>query len=135
MTADQGRCRDGSSLVVAAMPEAVRTARDFTARWFLAQGFSGCVTDAARLVVTELVTNAYRHGSGPGDKIFVRLHRAGSRAVVEVGDGSDAWPVVRPFGLDEVDGRGLAMVEIMAESWGVAPLADGGKIVHAVLRG
>ena len=68
------------------------------------------------LLTTELVTNAVRHAAGP-----VGLHVAWSdRDVrVEVEDRSPERPVVRPINREALNGRGLLLVDGLANGWGV----------------
>ncbi|MBC7268815.1 MAG: ATP-binding protein [Streptomyces sp.] len=71
------------------------------------------------LLTTELVTNALRHGSGP--EIDYRLHLTGTHVVTVVRDGSPESPVLRQASLDDEHGRGLFLVDSMADAWGVSP--------------
>lgn len=83
------------------------------------------------LLTTELVTNAVQHGLGP---IGLRL-RAGDDGVrVEVRDRSDALPVVQQLDPDALSGRGLLLVEGLADGWGVLA-QDIGKTVWFSLTG
>jgi anti-sigma regulatory factor (Ser/Thr protein kinase) len=87
------------------------------ARTLLRQAMLGCPpekTEAAELLVSELVTNAVRHA-----ETDLLLHIAldpGIRVAVE---DTSADPIREPlpFG-DDDSGRGLAIVEALAESWG-----------------
>jgi anti-sigma regulatory factor (Ser/Thr protein kinase) len=66
------------------------------------------------LVVTELVTNAFRHASGP---IGLRLIR--DRALVcEVSDPSDTQPRMRRALTTDEGGRGLLLVAQLTDRWG-----------------
>ncbi|MBW8482970.1 ATP-binding protein [Actinomadura parmotrematis] len=121
-------------LKVAAAAASVGAARDWVVRWFEAQGLDWASADAAELVASELVTNAYRHGSRAGDGIVVRLFRCAGGAALEVRDTSAEPPVVRRPGPEATGGRGLALVGLLAAAWGAEPLASGGKVVWAVLR-
>ncbi|CAM5314433.1 PAS domain S-box protein [Streptomyces pilosus] len=84
----------------------------------------------ARLLVSELLTNAVRHGQGP-----VTLHacRTADELTVEVGDGSPHLPEPRRADEDEESGRGLNLVRMIADSWGVRP-TDEGKTTWFTLR-
>jgi len=69
------------------------------------------------LVVTELVNNALKHGEGP-----IRLRMDYDGRVVRgevVDDGAGFEAEVQHRGLDEVGGRGLAIVDRLAANWGV----------------
>ncbi|GAA1562772.1 hypothetical protein GCM10009678_52240 [Actinomadura kijaniata] len=123
-----------ATLLLASTPEAIGAARDFTRGWFAARGFPEDTVFLAALVVTELTTNAHRHGSRPGEVISLHLYLADAGPVVEVRDTSTAAPAVHPLTLDGVSGRGLATVERLARRWGYRLLASGGKTVYAVLN-
>lgn len=105
------------------------------ARRFLAARFAewGIEDDyVGRLVVCELVTNSYRHGEGP---IVVRMFRdeRDGLVVVEVWDGGEGLPVVRPENYAATSGRGLMLVAELVRAWGVRPLNEGGKVTWAKL--
>ncbi|HSO98009.1 MAG TPA: ATP-binding protein [Solirubrobacteraceae bacterium] len=73
------------------------------------------VLDDARTVVSELVNNAYVHGSG---EIELRLSRSGERLRVEVVDqGSGAAVNVRKAGAHG-GGQGLRIVQALSLDWG-----------------
>ncbi|MFI9444466.1 ATP-binding protein [Streptomyces avermitilis] len=74
------------------------------------------LVETAELLTTELVTNAFRHGSGTD--IGFRLLISGDHVVIEVRDGSPDRPVLRRASPEDEDGRGLALVSAMADEWG-----------------
>ena len=77
--------------------------------------------DDLALLVTELVGNSLRHaGLGPEDLIQVRIARLSGSVRVEVADpGPGFSPVqVRP-GRRQTSGRGLYLVDQVADRWGV----------------
>ncbi|MEU3464822.1 ATP-binding protein [Streptomyces sp. NPDC006733] len=91
-------------------------------------------TDDAGLVVTELFTNAVRHTDS--EKITCSLLALGRVLRVEVTDQGHAptEPRTRTADVDEECGRGLLLVSVLAQSWGVAPAEDGeGRVVWAEL--
>jgi anti-sigma regulatory factor (Ser/Thr protein kinase) len=104
-----------------------------TARRFVADAIGtdhqGPRRDAA-LLTSELVTNAVAHTSTPV-KVEVKVEQRRHRARVEVSDGSRTEPTFKPLTLDRESGRGLAIVDAIADAWGVAPVDDGdkGKVV------
>ncbi len=89
-------------------------------------GADGSAPDCL-MVVSELVTNAITHGSGP-----VRLELEAGEGVVrvEVSDAGSSPPRQLPEDPDAVSGRGLRIVEAIAPRWGVRA-DDRGKTVWA----
>ncbi|MEU6261303.1 ATP-binding protein [Streptomyces sp. NPDC047043] len=83
----------------------------------------------ATLVVSELVTNATRHGG----TCRLRLHVSDTRVTVEVYDDSPGRPHVRPLTTWGESGRGLAMVRCLAQRFDIDPVSGGGNRVRAVL--
>ena len=70
------------------------------------------------LVINELVSNAYDHGLAPRQ---LRLHRSTDPNLVrvEVDDASADPPIVGRSRIHNDRGRGLVIVEKLAEDWGV----------------
>jgi len=124
-------------------PGSAKAARDFTAAVLCTWGLAGVVPDA-RLVVSELVTNALRYGlataglpaSGiprPSPPIGLRLLRHPARLRCEVTDPSDIMPTcLAPDGNAEI-GRGLCLIAALSHQWGATSLPAGGKCVWADL--
>lgn len=86
---------------------------------------------AALLIVSELVTNALRHGGGELMHLEVRLEP--TRLTIAVRDTAAALPAARSAEDDEETGRGLAIVEGVSDEWGVEQLGARGKRVWAQL--
>ncbi|MFJ9250491.1 ATP-binding protein [Streptomyces sp. NPDC101776] len=72
---------------------------------------------SADLVVTELVTNAFKHGLGD---VGVRAYLTDTHLLIEVRDGSHELPVLGEAALDDEHGRGLLLVDAVADDWGVS---------------
>ncbi|WP_405582168.1 ATP-binding protein [Streptomyces sp. NBC_01190] len=92
------------------------------------------LTEAAQLIVSELVTNAVRHGRPPyGHLIGTRFERLGSGVRIEVHDANDSKPEHREAPEDAESGRGLALVDALTGGqWGVSDRNGPGKMVWAV---
>lgn len=80
----------------------------------------GCpgLVETAELLLTELSTNALRHACGLD--IGVRMCLEAGHLVIEVYDGSPRRPVARRAGPHDESGRGLLLVDSLAEEWGVS---------------
>ncbi|MER6372847.1 SpoIIE family protein phosphatase [Streptomyces mirabilis] len=76
------------------------------------------------LILSELVTNAIRHATGP---IGVRLIRDRS-LICEVSDGSSVSPHLRRAATMDEGGRGLFLVAQFADRWGTR-YTSGGKVI------
>jgi anti-sigma regulatory factor (Ser/Thr protein kinase) len=103
-----------------------------TARTWLRTHLAAASADPADalLVLTELLTNAIRHGrSAP----TVTLRLSPDRLHLEVSDESPSAPMVR----DEPDatgGYGLQIVDRIAEHWGWRPTTAGKVVWTDLLR-
>ncbi|MFJ6636261.1 ATP-binding protein [Streptomyces sp. NPDC091376] len=91
--------------------------------------------ETALLVVSELVTNAVKHGRGV---TAMRFRWQGPCLRIEVSDYAAAAPAVLAESADREGGRGMSIVSALCEDWGVRhrshDLATGGKTVFATLR-
>ncbi|WP_165978707.1 ATP-binding protein [Actinomadura darangshiensis] len=112
-------------------PRAPETARKWLAEVFRQRGLGDDYI--GRTVVTELVTNVHRHTDTK--HIPVRLLLEDGHTVVEVEDRSDELPVVHAEDDDAESGRGLLMLSMLVQDWGVRALAKGGKVTWARLSG
>ncbi|MFD5128706.1 SpoIIE family protein phosphatase [Streptomyces olindensis] len=81
---------------------------------------------AAELILSELITNAMRHGAGP---IRVRL-LYGRTLICEVSDASNTAPHLRRAASTDEGGRGLFLVAQLSQSWGTRYLPEG-KVIWA----
>ncbi|MFD5570920.1 SpoIIE family protein phosphatase [Streptomyces cadmiisoli] len=104
-------------------PTVVRTARHVTARQLSEWGLQHLVP-TTELVVSELVTNALRHGAGP---IRLRLIRH-QVLTCEVFDSGNCYPRLRRARIVDENGRGLLLVARLSRRWGFRS-ASGGKVV------
>jgi anti-sigma regulatory factor (Ser/Thr protein kinase) len=132
-------------LELGALPTAVPCAR-LHVKHVLREWRQEALADTVELVVSELVTNAVRASTGLLSSEFaghwapgqppVRLWLAadGQFAVVQVWDASDDLPERQEAELDAESGRGLMLVDTLADDWGsYTPEASSGKVVWAVV--
>ncbi|MFC4588690.1 ATP-binding protein [Sphaerisporangium corydalis] len=105
----------------------VKIARDFTVLTLNNWGLDELASDA-RLVVSELVTNAVRHA---GEPTRLRLLHRASHVVCAVFDPREQPPVVTDADYFAETGRGLWLVESLSCSWGWRLQAGRGKLVWA----
>ncbi|MEU7698662.1 SpoIIE family protein phosphatase [Streptomyces sp. NPDC039028] len=85
--------------------------------------------DSAVLMVSEMVTNVLVHTDG--DALLVAEVACGEktrRLRVEVSDGSDELPHKRHPGEMASSGRGLVLMQMLADAWGVDPRGEGKAI-------
>ncbi|MEU3540494.1 ATP-binding protein [Streptomyces paromomycinus] len=72
-----------------------------------------------QLIVSELVTNAYRYGTEPGDRVGVSVDAQPAGARVEVHDPARRRPRPKALGQESERGRGLHVVREIADRWGI----------------
>lgn len=73
--------------------------------------------DTAKLLISELVSNAVLHGRGA---ITIRGDLNPDRVVFEVIDQGEGFErEVRGYDFDDLHGRGLAIVDAQASRWGI----------------
>lgn len=101
------------------VPDSVGKARDAVER--LEATIAPKALADLRLLVSEVVTNAVRHGGlGPDATIRLRLVRKAGRLRVEVADpGRGFTPRPRDPDITRPGGWGLYLVEQLADRWGV----------------
>ncbi|RVU22791.1 PAS domain S-box protein [Streptomyces antnestii] len=81
--------------------------------------------DEIELVADELITNALMHTDGPA-VVTLRVITASDRRLrVDVEDTSSALPRRREAGEDGVSGRGLLLVDLLTDVWGVDARGSG----------
>jgi anti-sigma regulatory factor (Ser/Thr protein kinase) len=78
--------------------------------------------DDLALAVSELVTNAIRHGDDP---VTLTVVPGENRVRVEVTDGNPTLPHLSAAAPFDTGRRGLWLVEAVCRSWGWHPVPDG----------
>ena len=100
-------------------------ARRFVRRTLLDWTVDESRIEPAQLVATELVANAIVHALSPP---VLSLEALGSELVLRVADRSRKLPVTREATTDAAGGRGLLIVDALADRWGVDESGTG-KVV------
>lgn len=86
--------------------------------------------DYAVLIAAEIATNSVRHAPGP---FTVIIHYSDTQILLGVSDTSPTGPLLRLADSDLTGGRGLQLVDRLAEEWHVETGPEG-KTVWARLR-
>ncbi|WP_234377205.1 ATP-binding protein [Streptomyces sp. TP-A0356] len=108
--------------------EARRLARQCCALWAFDEGTG----ETAALLISELVTNAVRHGRS--HSIRVRIERpAPDRVRLAAVDKKRCSITLGRPSPENIGGRGLALVDALSDRWGV-DLLPWGKRVWAEIR-
>jgi anti-sigma regulatory factor (Ser/Thr protein kinase) len=110
---------------LSADPEQVAEARRLVAGYLAERGDDD--GEVAVLLTSELVTNAILYGRAP---LELRAQADGAALRVEVHDLDPTSPPVLRYDVDliEIGGRGLQLVDTLADRWGWAE-NDYGKVV------
>jgi anti-sigma regulatory factor (Ser/Thr protein kinase) len=94
--------------------------------------------DSAALLLTELFANAVRHARGESVRVIVNRPTDDRIYVAVVDREPRRLPELREAGPDDINGRGLALVEEMADRWGYDLMGAGrtpwGKRVWAEMK-
>lgn len=126
------RSEHGSARATRVFPReltSVAASRHWIRRVLVGHGAGEARCDDAELIVSELVTNALRHGLG---EVVARVTVAGDEVQIAVTDSGAELPQLRAQRTDQIGGMGLYIVQRVAGAWGVAPF-PGGKTVWATL--
>ncbi len=119
-------------LTLLAEPSSVVLARDLVRYALAGWGHKGDLVHDARLVMSEIVTNAV--DAARGREIRLRCALRGQCALLECWDPSPALPAPRDASPSDESGRGLAIVHAYAKEAGIRPSATGlGKVVWALM--
>jgi anti-sigma regulatory factor (Ser/Thr protein kinase) len=106
------------SVELGATPEAARAARSYVTDVLTAWAVRDDLIDTARLLTSELATNAITHGESQGGTFILEVRSFGCCFGVEVADHSPNTPALRSVATDTETGRGLLLVAEVADSWG-----------------
>lgn len=100
----------------ASMPSSVAAARAWTSQQLALLGTGPATIDLMELLISEVVTNAVRHGGGSDVTLKLVL---GTSIEASVHDDGHGAPRPRPAGVWDDGGRGLHLVAELADAWGI----------------
>jgi anti-sigma regulatory factor (Ser/Thr protein kinase) len=103
------------STVFPSVAPSAANARRFVGAALERWGCSKDLIERVLLLTSELVTNAYRH-AGSDTRVSVRNDEGCVR--VEVRDNGPGDLKLRPLDANRTDGRGLQIVDALADRWG-----------------
>ncbi|HEY6793768.1 MAG TPA: ATP-binding protein [Kineosporiaceae bacterium] len=109
----------------------VAMARDWVYACCVDGGVESDLSESVRLLTSEIVTNAVIHTSSR--RLAVRVKVAPEAVEVAVDDADPRPPRPRRAAPADVNGRGLALVDALADAWG-SQGSDGGKTVWFRVR-
>ncbi|MDH2412686.1 ATP-binding protein [Nocardioides sp. CER19] len=112
-------------------PAAARRFIDAPLRDLLGRATRPAAEDVV-LVVSELVTNAVR---ADADTIGLSLTVDEERVEVVISDDAGGWPTLRQVDWEDPSGRGLAIVDELADRWDATELYPGKRITVTWYRG
>ncbi|WP_409238362.1 ATP-binding protein [Streptomyces sp. PA5.6] len=121
----------GLTMTLDVDPQALQDVRERVRR-LLAHHRDEDLLDAALVIVTELLTNVHKHTAER--RAELDLAPSADELKIVVGDLSEAKPVLQQCDEDAVSGRGMALIDALADRWWVVP-NSGGKELHVVVAG
>jgi anti-sigma regulatory factor (Ser/Thr protein kinase) len=129
------RVPTSSVMAVPHGPAGVRTARQRMRADLRACGATETTVEDAVLVLSELLSNAYRHarplGSGRSVRAAWRCAPDGDLTISVTDGGGPTRPRTSTPSVTARGGRGLAIITMLARDWGVAeePAQDAGRAI------
>ncbi|WP_248966020.1 ATP-binding protein [Sphaerisporangium perillae] len=123
----------GDAKAFESSPVTVKDARDFVSGTLSAWGLTTRLDDV-RLCVSELATNALVHGDIDGHGYTVDVTATHELVRVEVRDRSKHHPRARTPDDTDTSGRGLLLVSVLSDAWGVEEREAAGKVVWSEFK-
>jgi histidine kinase-like protein len=115
-----------------AVPKFSKVARELTSATLDGWGL-GYLAESANSIVAELFANAAN--VTPRENVLLLIEQEGSSVVIGIWDPSPKMPVSKEHDVGDESGRGLRIVEELADENGVRPAGHSqGKIVWARLN-
>jgi len=110
---------------VASVGASRRFVREALTAWHLEQ-----LVDTATLLTSEIVTNSVLHAR---TSIVLSVHRSeGDIVTISVHDDSAYLPRLRQHTIDATTGRGLELLDRLADEWHIESEGDGKCVVFTI---
>lgn len=90
--------------------------------------------DDVELIMSEMATNAVRYTEGAVYRVGVHLITEVTAAIEVIDSGAWTTPQVQRPAEDAEGGRGLAVVQALADGWGTEITPEGERLVWALIR-
>ncbi|MDT0425140.1 ATP-binding protein [Streptomyces evansiae] len=116
-----------------ARSESIGQAREFAMDALAGWGLPHRAEDI-RVCVSELATNALVHGTVADHGFLVKLDADEEEVRLEVHDSRRQHPEARQAAGVDLSGRGLTLVSVLADGWGVQDRTPFGKIVWSCFK-
>jgi len=113
----------GKELGLNPTPESVRISRELVRSTL--HSVDTDLVEVAAILTDEMVANAVKHGRPP---ISLAIENDNEGIVISVADSGPEFPVVRTVSRTAEDGRGLMIIDILSDEWGVVPLYQGKQV-------
>ena len=113
----------GKELTLDSTPESVRISRELVRRTL--HSIDADLVEVAAILTDEMVANAVKHGRPP---ISLSIESDNDGIVISVADCGPGFPVARTVSHTDENGRGLMIIDILADEWGVVPLYRGKQV-------
>jgi anti-sigma regulatory factor (Ser/Thr protein kinase) len=104
-------------------PESVRISRELVRSTL--DSMDTDLVEVAAILTDEMVTNAVKHGRPP---ISLAIEGDNEGIVISVADGGPGFPVARAVDRTAENGRGLVIIDVLSDEWGVVPLYQGKQV-------
>ena len=118
------------STIFPAVAPSASSARRFVVSALKREGVSSDRIELAALLTSELVTNVFLHARTEA-RVQVRVD---DRVRVEVFDAGVGGVRLRPSNPEAIHGRGLQIVDALADDWGHADTASGARVWFEIAR-
>jgi len=113
----------GKELALDSTPESVRISRELVRSTL--HSIDTDLVEVAAILTDEMVTNAIKHGRPP---ISLAIESDNEGIAISVADSGPGFPIARTVSRTAEDGRGLMIIDVLSDEWGVVPLYQGKQV-------